>query len=168
MDETYIRVGGRWGSLKGRSIGISPEPLLAGDGLIALATNQAVTPEMMGLKEEEDFFFVRRDYLDANRPVLVAVLRAGMRARHINGEEPSCVTKLVIEEYGRDLGFDMLWQIRQNGVQIPYMRGSAAVGVLRGDDYLGWPDDKFGACVQTCFRNPAPCNAGYHQGWDSA
>lgn len=119
--------------------GFSPEPLLAGDGdaFLCFATNQPITLEQMGMQADKDFVVtllddlgykvpaasltVQRSFLEANRPALVGYLRALIRAYKANAADPTLAAKLVVENYGVDLGLDLAQQSRQNELQIPLM-----------------------------------------------
>jgi len=121
--------------------GFSPEPLLAkaGDGYTAFGTNQAVTLEVkMGMVRGKDFFFtsfdsmgyryytnlvfVKRDYLAANRPIVVGYLRGLTRGWMENAKDPSVAAKLCVTKYGADLGLDLKQQTRQNELQIGMLK----------------------------------------------
>jgi ABC-type nitrate/sulfonate/bicarbonate transport system substrate-binding protein len=115
--------------------GFSPEPLLAGDGdgYTAFSANQTIVLERMGMKWDKDFFFASFDdlgfrsyggvlitsraYLDKNRPVVVAYVRAQIQAWDLNDKDPAPGAKLAVEKYGVDLGLDLQQQIRQNELQ---------------------------------------------------
>jgi len=119
--------------------GFSPEPLLAGDGdaFLCFATNQPIILEQMGMTADKDFVVallddlgykvpaatltVSRAFLEANRPVLVGYLRALVKAYRVNAADPSIAPRLVVENYGIDLGLDLAQQTRQNELQIPLM-----------------------------------------------
>src|SRR5579883_644728 len=121
--------------------GFSPEPLLAkaGDGYTAFGTNQAVTLEVkMGMVRGKDFFFtsfdsmgyryytnlvfVKRDYLAANRPIVVGYLKGLTRGWMENARDPAVAAKLVVDKYGADLGLDLKQQTRQNQLQIEMLK----------------------------------------------
>ena len=121
--------------------GFSPEPLLAkaGDGYTAYGTNQAVTLEVkMNMVRGKDFFFtsfdsmgykfytnlvfVKRDYLAANRPVVVGFLRALSRGWTDDLKDPSVAAKLCVDKYGADLGLDLKQQTRQNELQYAMLK----------------------------------------------
>ena len=121
--------------------GFSPEPLLAkaGDGYTAFGTNQAVTLEVkMNMVRGKDFFFtsfdsmgyryytnlvfVKRDYLAANRPIVVGYLRGLTRGWIENAKDPSVAAKLCVTKYGADLGLDLKQQTRQNELQIAMLK----------------------------------------------
>ncbi|HSH98969.1 MAG TPA: ABC transporter substrate-binding protein [Reyranella sp.] len=121
--------------------GFSPEPLLAkaGDGYTAFGTNQAVTLEVkMNMVRGKDFFFtsfdsmgyryytnlvfVKRDYLAANRPIVVGYLRGLTRGWIENAKDPSVAAKLCVTKYGADLGLDLKQQARQNELQIGMLK----------------------------------------------
>ena len=121
--------------------GFSPEPLLAkaGDGYTAFGTNQAVTLEVkMNMVRGKDFFFtsfdsmgyryytnlvfVKRDYLAANRPIVVGYLRGLTRGWIENAKDPSVAAKLCVTKYGADLGLDLKQQTRQNELQIGMLK----------------------------------------------
>ena len=121
--------------------GFSPEPLLAkaGDGYTAFGTNQAVTLEVkMNMVRGKDFFFtsfdsmgyryytnlvfVKRDYLAANRPVVLGYLKGLTRGWIENAKDPSIAAKLCVDKYGADLGLDLKQQTRQNELQIGMLK----------------------------------------------
>jgi ABC-type nitrate/sulfonate/bicarbonate transport system substrate-binding protein len=121
--------------------GFSPEPLLAkaGDGYTAFGTNQAVTLEVkMNMVRGKDFFFtsfdsmgyryytnlvfVKRDYLAANRPIVLGYLKGLTRGWIENGKDPSVAAKLAVNKYGADLGLDLKQQTRQNELQIGMLK----------------------------------------------
>jgi ABC-type nitrate/sulfonate/bicarbonate transport system substrate-binding protein len=121
--------------------GFSPEPLLAkaGDGYTAFGTNQAVTLEVkMGMVRGKDFFFtsfdsmgyryytnlvfVKRDYLAANRPIVLGYLKGLTRGWMENAKDPAVAAKLVVDKYGADLGLDLKQQTRQNQLQIEMLK----------------------------------------------
>ncbi len=121
--------------------GFSPEPLLAkaGDGYTAYGTNQAVTLEVkMNMVRGKDFFFtsfdsmgyrfytnlvfVKRDYLVANRPIVVSFLRGVTRGWMADLKDPSVAAKLCVDKYGADLGLDLKQQTRQNELQYAMLK----------------------------------------------
>jgi ABC-type nitrate/sulfonate/bicarbonate transport system substrate-binding protein len=120
--------------------GFSPEPLVAGDGdgYTAFAVNQTITLEQMGLVADKDFFFrsfdqlgfpsyaglafVSRSFLDANRAAIVEYLATLMRAHLLNEADPALAPRLVVEKYGADYGLNIDQQMRQNELQMPFMR----------------------------------------------
>lgn len=121
--------------------GFSPEPLLAkaGDGYTAFGTNQAVTLEVkMNMVRGKDFFFtsfdsmgyryytnlvfVKRDYLAANRPIVLGYLKGLTRGWMENAKDPSVAAKLCVTKYGADLGLDLKQQTRQNELQIGMLK----------------------------------------------
>ncbi|ARO13395.1 twin-arginine translocation pathway signal [Ketogulonicigenium robustum] len=116
--------------------GFSPEPLLAGDGdaYICFVTNQPITLENLGLKQGTDFlvhrfdefgyrapntiFISTREKLEANRDRYVRYLRALARGWQENEKDPEFAASLVVNNYGADLGLDLVQQTRQNELQI--------------------------------------------------
>jgi ABC-type nitrate/sulfonate/bicarbonate transport system substrate-binding protein len=121
--------------------GFSPEPLLAkaGDGYTAFGTNQAVTLEVkMNMVRGKDFFFtsfdsmgyryytnlvfVKRDWLAANRPIVVGYLKGLTRGWMENAKDPAVAAKLCVSKYGADLGLDLKQQTRQNELQIGMLK----------------------------------------------
>lgn len=138
--EAALSLSGVTGEWSAVPAGFSPEPLVAGDGdgYTAFATNQTITLERMGLERDKDFFFrtfeelgfasyaglafVSRPFLEANRPALVAYLRALMQAWIENEKDPMIAPKLVVEKYGADYGLDIDQQTRQNELQMPFWR----------------------------------------------
>jgi ABC-type nitrate/sulfonate/bicarbonate transport system substrate-binding protein len=121
--------------------GFSPEPLLAkaGDGYTAFGTNQAVTLEVkMNMVRGKDFFFtsfdsmgyryytnlvfVKRDWLAANRPIVLGYLKGLTRGWMENAKDPAVAAKLCVTKYGADLGLDLKQQTRQNELQIGMLK----------------------------------------------
>jgi ABC-type nitrate/sulfonate/bicarbonate transport system substrate-binding protein len=121
--------------------GFSPEPLLAkaGDGYTAYGTNQAVTLEVkMNMVRGKDFFFtsfdsmgykfytnlvfVKRDYLKANRPIVLGYLKGLTRGWMENAKDPAVAAKLCVTKYGADLGLDLKQQTRQNELQYAMLK----------------------------------------------
>ena len=121
--------------------GFSPEPLLAkaGDGYTAYGTNQAVTLEVkMNMVRGKDFFFtsfdsmgykfytnlvfVKRDYLAANRPIVVGFLKGLTRGWMEDLKDPAVAAKLCVTKYGADLGLDLKQQTRQNELQYAMLK----------------------------------------------
>jgi ABC-type nitrate/sulfonate/bicarbonate transport system substrate-binding protein len=118
-------------------VGFSPEALMAGagDAYYCFITNQPLTLEAMGLKQGTDFFVTRmydlgyrvpsalvithRKTLETKRPMLVAYLRALLRARAINLLNASYAATLTVTRYGGDLGLDLEQQTRLNALQTP-------------------------------------------------
>jgi len=118
--------------------GFAPDPLLdgQGDAFVGFDTNQKLTLEMMGLKQDRDFIFTNfadlgfvtpaallvttRAYLTQNRPRVVAFLRALIQGWTFNETDPAVAARLVVEKYGEDYGFDLDQQILQNRSQIPF------------------------------------------------
>ncbi len=121
--------------------GFSPEPLLAkaGDGYTGYGTNQAVTLEVkmnmvrgkdfhftsfdsMGYRFYTNLVFVKRDYLAANRPVVLGYLKGLTRGWMENAKDPSVAAKLCVTKYGADLGLDLKQQTRQNELQLAMLK----------------------------------------------
>lgn len=121
--------------------GFSPEPLLAkaGDGYTAFGTNQAVTLEVkMNMVRGKDFFFTsfdsmgyryytnlvfaKRDWLAANRPIMLGYLKGLTRGWMENAKDPAVAAKLCVTKYGADLGLDLKQQTRQNELQIGMLK----------------------------------------------
>ena len=120
--------------------GFSPEPLLAkqGDAYFCFVTNQPITLERLGLKQDKDFIVTRfeqlgyrvpttllfapREMIQRERPLLVAYLRALIKGWLENEKDPAYAAGLVISKYGADLGLDLKQQVRQNELQVPLTR----------------------------------------------
>jgi ABC-type nitrate/sulfonate/bicarbonate transport system substrate-binding protein len=118
-------------------VGFSPEALLAGSGdaYYCFITNQPLTLEGMGLKQGTDFFVTRmydlgyrvpsalvitpRATLATHREMLTGYLRALLRARAINLQNPEYAATLAVTRYGGDLGLDLKQQTRLNAMQVP-------------------------------------------------
>ncbi|MGD0798452.1 MAG: ABC transporter substrate-binding protein [Acidobacteriaceae bacterium] len=124
--------------------GFSPDALIngQGDAYFCFITNQPTMLENMGLRRGKDFFvtriydlgyripssllFVARPFLDRHRPQLVGFLRALLRARAVNAQDPSIAAHLAVEKYGGDLGLDLQQQITLNRLQVPLETEPAA------------------------------------------
>lgn len=117
--------------------GYSPDALIngQGDAYFCYVTNQPTMLENMGLRRGKDFFvtriydlgykvpssllFVERKFLDRRRPQLVGFLKALLRARATNAQDPTIAATLAVEKYGGDLGLDLQQQITLNRLQVP-------------------------------------------------
>jgi ABC-type nitrate/sulfonate/bicarbonate transport system substrate-binding protein len=124
--------------------GFSPEALLegAGDGYVGYATNQVITFEKQGLVRDKDFFFTSLDSLgfkaaaallfttrknlEANRPRVVAFMRALVRGWQDNERESLAGARLAAEKYGRDLGLELRQQTAQALAQNRLLHDPAA------------------------------------------
>jgi len=118
-------------------VGFSPEALLqgGGDAYYCFVTNQPLTLENMGLKPGVDFFvtrmydlgyrvpsalvITRRTTLQTHRPMIVAYMRALLRARAMNVKNADYAARLSVTRFGGDLGLDLKQQTRLNAMQVP-------------------------------------------------
>ena len=66
--------------------------------------------------------FVKREYLAANRPIVIGYLKGLTRGWMENAKDPSVAAKLCVNKYGADLGLDLKQQTRQNELQIGMLK----------------------------------------------
>lgn len=126
-------------------VGFDPAPLLEGacDAYLCFLTAQplelaakripyVVTSfASMGYSIYAGALFCRRDYLTANRDVLVRYMRALERGWERNRADPVRAATLATTRYGAPLGLDLAQQIAQNRAQIPLIEtGVAGRGLL--------------------------------------
>jgi ABC-type nitrate/sulfonate/bicarbonate transport system substrate-binding protein len=135
-------------------VGYTPEPLVQhqGQAFSAFATNEVITLEQQGLKEGKDFivttyaqlglpsysdiYFAKKEYIAANRDVVVRFMRAVVQGWEENlRSAPSVGAGLAVKTYGSDLGLSMPQQILENEAQIPFMKSAltAQKGLLAVD-----------------------------------
>lgn len=118
-------------------VGFSPEALLngAGDAYYCFTTNQPMVFEDMGMRQGKDFFvtrfdkfgykvpstlvFAERKTLTARRAELVRFLRARLRGKAANANNPAYAASLAIDKYGADLGLSLRHELRTNQLQLP-------------------------------------------------
>jgi len=130
-------------SVEFQPTGFSPEPLLQGDGkgYTAFGTNQAVTLEIMGQERGKDFHFrsfddlgastiaglfvVEREYLEANREMLVKFIASLVQAQRISEKDVTIGAALATDKFGIDYGLDLDQQVLQNTRQLEYIRPGA-------------------------------------------
>jgi ABC-type nitrate/sulfonate/bicarbonate transport system substrate-binding protein len=76
----------------------------------------------MGYRYYTNLVFVKREYLAANRPIVVGYLKGLTRGWMENAKDPAVAAKLVVDKYGADLGLDLKQQTRQNQLQIEMLK----------------------------------------------
>ena len=128
--------------------GFSPEPLLnkQGDAYFCFVTNQPIILERMGMTAGKDFivtkfdtlgyrvpttlFFVKRETIEKERPLLVRYLRALVKGWTDDAKDPAYGAKITVEKFGADLGLDFAQQKRQNELQIPLLQVEGGKGLF--------------------------------------
>jgi ABC-type nitrate/sulfonate/bicarbonate transport system substrate-binding protein len=121
-------------------VGYDPTPLLDGkvDGYYAYLTSQPLTFEAQGMVEGKDFFAVsfqdlgwyqygmlvitKREYLNANRDLVVGFVRATARGWEEAVKDPAKGVQLTMDVYGKDLGLDEATETAQLDAQLPLMQ----------------------------------------------
>ena len=116
--------------------GFSPDALLAGagDAYFCYVTNQPVIFEDMHLTQGKDFLVARMDQfgfrvpsqllvvdrkrLISERATFVAFLHALLQGYIDNKKDPGYGGALVVNKYGRDIGFSLHQQTRLNELQL--------------------------------------------------
>src|SRR6202008_4584717 len=78
--------------------------------------------DSMGYRYYTNLVFVKRDYLAANRPLVLGYLKGLTRGWTENAKDPSVAAKLCVSKYGADLGLDLKQQTRQNELQIAMLK----------------------------------------------
>lgn len=120
-------------------VGFDPQPLVEGacDGYLCFVTNQPLTLaarkiphvvvdfEQLGLPAYGECLFCTRDYLNANRALLVRYLRALRRGWTDNAHDPTRAARLATHTYGVALGLDEAQQTAENTAQIPLTQSDA-------------------------------------------
>lgn len=128
-------------------IGYDVQALVNGDvdGITAFATNQglileeqgvdytSVSWQDLGLDVYSNMIFVDRTYLEENRDLVVAWLRATVKGWEKNADDPEVAAQLAVDVWGADLGLSLSQQIKENINQIPMTTSdlTAESGLLR-------------------------------------
>jgi ABC-type nitrate/sulfonate/bicarbonate transport system substrate-binding protein len=119
-------------------VGFDPEPLLQGacDAYLCFVVNQpfalavhhipyvVATFDQLGYASCVGTLFCRRDYLRANRAVLVRYLRALQRGWLADFQDPVRGAALAVQTYGASLGLEMNQQIAVNRAQAPLIQSA--------------------------------------------
>lgn len=134
--------------------GWDADPLVEGDGdaLTVYATNQPIMLEQTHGMSEDDY--VVTTYADLGLPqygcliyaqdetledmdwAMEGFLSASVKGWLENEEDPEVAATLAVDEYGAELGLDLEEQVRENELQIPFVRGPLE------DDQLLWVDSE--------------------------
>lgn len=122
-------------------VGFDIAPLVEGQGVAytAYATNQPIMlEEQYGLAPEDyvvtlyselgmplygNIVYGDAEYIEENGDLMEAFLRASIRGWEKNGEDFALGAQLSVEEYGADLGLDLVQQTRENELQQPLVVG---------------------------------------------
>lgn len=116
-------------------IGFDPSPLVEGqiDAMVCFVTNQPLILEDQGLNPVAktyadlgmplyaDVLYTTRDFLEGNREALAGYVRALRKGWEMNIEDPELAARLVVDEYGIDLGSTFEAELAQNKAQIPLL-----------------------------------------------
>jgi ABC-type nitrate/sulfonate/bicarbonate transport system substrate-binding protein len=114
-------------------VGSTPDPLLQGacDGFLSFITNEPLvlaergipyvtaTFEQLGYFTYADCLFCRRDYVRANRDLLVRYLRALQRGWALSVRDPELAARLTVTTYGTGLGLDERKELLTSRAQAP-------------------------------------------------
>ncbi len=114
-------------------VGSTPDPLLQGacDGFLSFITNEPLvlaargipyvtaTFEQLGYFTYADCLFCRRDYIRANRDLLVRYLRALQRGWAESVRDPELAARLTVTTYGTGLGLDERKELLTSRAQAP-------------------------------------------------
>lgn len=122
-------------------VGFDIAPLVEGQGVAytAYATNQPIMlEEQYGLSPEDyvvtlyaelgmplygNIVYGDAEYVEENGDMMEAFLRASIRGWEENGEDFTVGAQLSVDEYGADLGLDIVQQTRENELQQPLVVG---------------------------------------------
>jgi ABC-type nitrate/sulfonate/bicarbonate transport system substrate-binding protein len=120
--------------------GFSADPLFAGDGdgYLCFLTDQPLTLEAAGKQPDKDFvvvglrdlgfdipenlLVVKREFLDENRPAVIAFLRALAHGWDDNNRDPTIAAKILFKRFGVEYGLDISLETRKNATQIPFTK----------------------------------------------
>ncbi|GAA1802190.1 ABC transporter substrate-binding protein [Nesterenkonia flava] len=138
------------------SAGYDADPLVNGDGdaLTVYATNQPIMLEQQYGMTEDDYvvttyadlglpqygclIYANGDTLEEMSEEMEGFLRASARGWLENEEDPEVAANLAVDVYGADLDLDLEQQIRENEIQIPFVRGPLADDELFYIDTERW------------------------------
>lgn len=134
------------------SAGWDADPLVEGEGdaLTVYATNQPIMLEQTHGLSEDDYvvatyadlglpqygclIYAEASTLDSESDAIEGFLRASAQGWLENEEDPQVAAELAVDVFGAELGLDLDEQVRENELQIPFVRGPLA------DDELFWID----------------------------
>jgi ABC-type nitrate/sulfonate/bicarbonate transport system substrate-binding protein len=128
-------------------IGFDPQPLIDGqvDAMTAFVTNQPLTLRVQGIANESvsisqwglpqyaDVMYCKRSFLESHRDTVVGYARATARGWAVNAQDTAVAPRLVVDEYGADLGLSLDQQVLNNEAQLPLMESAVTRerGLLR-------------------------------------
>jgi ABC-type nitrate/sulfonate/bicarbonate transport system substrate-binding protein len=122
-------------------VGFDIAPLVDGQGIAytAYATNQPIMlEEQYGLSPDDyvvtlyaelgmpiygNIIYGDAEYVEENGDLMEGFLRASIKGWEANGEDPAVGAQLSVDEYGVDLGLDIVQQTRENELQQPLVVG---------------------------------------------
>lgn len=116
-------------------VGSTPDALLQGacDAFLSFITNEPLvlaergipyvtaTFDQLGYFTYADCLFCRRDYVRANRDVLVRYLRALQRGWAVSVRDPELAARLTVTTYGTGLGLDERKELLTSRAQAPLL-----------------------------------------------
>jgi ABC-type nitrate/sulfonate/bicarbonate transport system substrate-binding protein len=119
-------------------VGSTPDPLLQGacDAYLCFVTNQPLqlaqrgiasvtaTFDQLGYATYTDCLFCTREYLKANRPLLVRYARALRRGWTASVRDPALAARLAVNTYGAGLGLDERKELATSRAQIPLLQSA--------------------------------------------
>ncbi|WP_156760805.1 ABC transporter substrate-binding protein [Microbacterium karelineae] len=132
-------------------VGFDIAPLVEGQGsaYTAYSTNQPIMLEEqyelspddyvvtmytdLGLPMYGNIVYGQSDYVAGNGDVMEGFLRASIRGWEENADDPAVGAELAVNEYGADLGLDLVQQTRENELQQELVEGASG-------DPLFWMD----------------------------
>lgn len=105
------------------------------DVITAFITNQALILQEQGIDTEAVLFedlglvgyanliYANRDYLEANRDVVVGFMRASVKGWERNQEDPDLGAELAVQDYGADLDLSLDQQRQESAAQVELIAG---------------------------------------------
>jgi ABC-type nitrate/sulfonate/bicarbonate transport system substrate-binding protein len=116
-------------------VGSTPDPLLQGacDGFLSFITNEPLalaergipyvtaTFDQLGYFTYADCLFCRRDYVRANRDLLVRYLHALQRGWAVSVRDPELAAQLTVTTYGTGLGLNVRKELLTSRAQAPLL-----------------------------------------------
>lgn len=146
--DAVFRVAGLEPDYEFLPAGFDIAPLVEGQGVAytAYATNQPIMLEEqydlapddyvvtlysdLGLPTYGNIIYGDSAYVEDNADVMEGFLAASLRGWEENGEDPAVGAQLAVDEYGADLGLDLVQQTRENELQQPLVVGTTGDPLL--------------------------------------
>ncbi|PTL72286.1 twin-arginine translocation pathway signal protein [Rathayibacter caricis DSM 15933] len=146
--DAVFRVAGLEPDYEFLPAGFDIAPLVEGQGVAytAYATNQPIMLEEqydlapddyvvtlysdLGLPTYGNIIYGDSAYVEDNADVMEGFLAASLRGWAENGEDPAVGAQLSVDEYGADLGLDLVQQTRENELQQPLVVGTTGDPLL--------------------------------------